>query len=168
MSKAFTREDDAPELPVVARRTSSLPPGTQNLMTPGGERQLRAELEELRREHERLRAQPDDPDRAQKISALEQRALRLDDCLRTAVVVGPPAARDGVVRFGATVTVREADGTETRHRIVGADEADFERGWVSWRSPIANALLNRAIGQRVRLRVPGGERHWEILRVDYE
>lgn len=168
MSKAFTREDDAPETPAVVRRNSSLPPGTQNLMTPDGVQKLRAELAEVRTAHELLRATRGDPDKPQKLAALQQRAVALDDCLRTASVVQPPATPDGRVRFGATVTVRESDGTETRHRIVGVDEVDFDRGWVSWLSPIAKALLNKSVGQRVRLRVPGGEKDLEIVHVAYD
>jgi transcription elongation factor GreB len=168
MSKAFTREDDLPELPVVSRRASPLPPGTQNLMTADGVQRLRAELARLQAERELLLAATGDPDRPQKLAALEQRALLVDDSLRSASVVNPPAAPDDRVRFGAVVTVREAGGGETRYRIVGVDEVDFDRGWISWLSPIAKALLNKSIGQRVRLRTPGGERELEVMRVSYE
>ena len=82
--------------------------------------------------------------------------------------MNPPATPDDRVRFGAVVTVREAGGGETRYRIVGVDEVDFDRGWISWLSPIAKALLNKSIGQRVRLRTPGGERELEVMRVSYE
>ncbi len=167
MSKAFTREDDQPEPPVVARRASSLPPGTQNLMTPAGVHRLRTELASLHDAREQLLAARGDPDQPQQLAALEQRALLLDDCLRTASVVPTPATPDGRVRFGATVTVRGPGGTEARHRIVGVDEVDFERGWVSWRSPIAKALLNASLGQRVRVKLPGGEQELEILAVTY-
>ena len=109
-----------------------------------------------------------DPDKPQKLAAIEQRALLLDDCLRTASVVQPPANPDDRVRFGATVTVRGADNAQARHRIVGVDEVDFDRGWVSWRSPIAKALLNASVGQRVRVKLPGGETELEIEAVAYE
>ncbi|MBI5799669.1 MAG: GreA/GreB family elongation factor [Verrucomicrobia bacterium] len=168
MSKAFTREDDLPETPVVARRASSLPPGTQNLMTPDGAQRLREEFARLQSARELLLAVKGDPDKPQKLAAIEQRAVLLHDCLRTASVVQPPATPDGRVRFGAVVTVRESAGTEARHRIVGVDEVDFDRGWVSWRSPIAKALLNASVGQRVRVKLPGGEGELEILAVAYE
>ncbi len=167
MSKAFTREDDAPELPLLSRRASPLPPGTKNLMTPDGVERLRAELAELRTAHEQLRAGKDDPDKPQQLAALEQRALLLDDCLRTASVVQPPTTPDHRVRFGAVVTVREPDGSEARHRIVGVDEVDFDRGWVSWLSPIAKALLNAQVGQRVRVRLPVGEKELTVVAVAY-
>ena len=164
MSKAFTREDDQPEPPVVTRRISSLPPGTQNLMTPDGAQRLREEFARLQAAREQLLAAKGDPDKPQKLAAIEQRALLLDDCLRTASVVQLPATPDDRVRFGATVTVRGADNAEARHRIVGA----FDRGGVSWRSPIAQALLNASVGQRVRVKLPGGETELEIVAVAYE
>jgi transcription elongation factor GreB len=89
--------------------------------------------------------------------------------LRSAVVVPPPAPeqRDQVV-FGATVTVREPDGSEARYRIVGVDETDIDRDWVSWLSPIARALLNRKPGERVRFKFPSGEKELEIVAISYE
>ena len=153
---------------MVSRRVSSLPPGTQNLMTPDGERRLREELATLQAAREQLVPTKGNPDKPQQLAALEQRALILDDCLRTASVVQPPTTRDDHVRFGATVTVRASNGTEAHHRIVGVDEADFDRGWVSWRSPIAKALLNASVSQRVRVKLPGGEQELEILAVAYE
>ena len=168
MSKAFTREDDQPDLPVVSRRVSSLPPGTQNLMTPDGERRLREELAGLKIARDQLLATRGNPDKPQQLVALEQRAMLVDEMLRSASVVPPPASADGRVRFGATVSVREQDGSVTRHRIVGVDEVDFDRGWVSWRSPIGKALLNATVGQRVRLKVPSGEKDLTIVAVAYE
>ena len=75
---------------------------------------------------------------------------------------------DGVVRFGATVAVRERSGEETAYRIVGLDETDLDQNWVSWISPVAKALLNARVGQRVPLKLPGGEEELEILKVTYE
>ncbi len=77
----------------------------------------------------------------------------------------PPGVRDQRVRFGATVTVREPDGGESSYRIVGVDETDLDRGWVSWLSPIAKALLNAEPGQRVRLKLPGGDVELEVTGV---
>jgi transcription elongation factor GreB len=51
---------------------------------------------------------------------------------------------------------------------VGVDEIDLDRGWVSWASPIAKALLNATLGQRVRFRFPSGEEQLEVLKISYE
>jgi transcription elongation factor GreB len=71
------------------------------------------------------------------------------------------------VSFGATVTVRRKDG-EISYRIVGVDEADPDRGWVSWPSPIARALLQARLGERVSFKFPSGEETLEILEISYE
>jgi transcription elongation factor GreB len=73
-----------------------------------------------------------------------------------------------VVRFGATVLVRRSDGEEDNYRIVGVDEIDLDRGWVSWLSPIAKALMNARVGEQVRFKFPSGEEQLEIVRVEYE
>ena len=163
MSKAFTREDDAPDIPVVRKPSSALPPGAKNYITPAGERQLRDGLSRL----VQTRAQVSE-DKA-KLAAVDQQILQLENSLRSVVVVPPPAIeqRDQVL-FGATVTVRERAGEETRYRIVGVDETDIDRDWVSWVSPIAKALLNRKLGERVRFKFPSGEKELEIVGISYE
>lgn len=98
-------------------------------------------------------------------------SLRIDqlqESLQTAVVVPPPAQPWEQVLFGATVTVRDKAGEESRYRLVGVDETDIDRDWVSWCSPIARALLNARLGQRVRFHVPAGEQQLEIVGITYE
>ena len=154
MSKAFTREDDRPD-PVPPRRPPSiLPPGAKNYMTPDGAKRLKAELDALVE-----RERPD----------LSARIHELTRSLESAVVVVPPSGEIDVVRFGATVSVRALPGGETaRYRIVGVDETDVARGWISWLSPVAKALLSAAVGDRVRAALPSGEKEMEILDVAYE
>ena len=170
MSKAFTREsDDAPEVPLV-RPATVLPPGVKNLLTPGGALQLRQELEQLTTEEATLRAAANASDETSKRrqQALAARALQIQRTLQTAVITGPPALADDVVRFGATVRVRERSGEMTTYRLVGVDETDLDQNWVSWLSPIAKALLNARVGQSARLKLPGSEEQLEILGVSYE
>ena len=170
MSKAFTREsDDAPDLPVV-RHAAVLPPGAKNLLTPGGALRLRAELERLTNEERPplAAAAGEDGDAKRRLQALDQRLGHIQETLHTAEVIGPPADQDGVVRFGATVRVRERSGEQMTYRIVGVDETDLDQNWVSWLSPIAKALLNARVGQHVRFKFPAGEEELEILSVAYE
>lgn len=156
MSKAFTREDDdAPERPLRTPRLSALPPGTKNYLTEDGAQRMREELNHL------LQLDNDAPSRSQRVIQLQQ-------ALQSAVVVEAPAPPHDQVRFGATVTIRRRDGSEDSYRIVGVDETDIDRGWVSWVSPIAKALLNARPGQRVRFKFPSGEEELEIMRVAYE
>lgn len=161
MSKAFTREsDDAPEKLVVSRPASILPPGARNYLTASGARRLREELERL--------AGKESGASAEGSVLREQRKLQIEECLRTAEVVEAPAQPWDQVRFGATVMVRNKAGNETRYKIVGVDETDIDRDWVSWLSPIARALLKARLGERVKFRFPDGEDELEIVGISYE
>ena len=155
MSKAFTREDDQPEAEPPRRLPSVLPPGAANYLTPDGAKRLRKELDtlvELQRPH-----------------AMDDRIAELRRILDSAVIVGPPSGDTDVVRFGATVSVRSLpDGETPRYRIVGVDETDVARGWISWVSPVAKALLSAAVGDRVHAVLPSGEKELTILDVTYE
>jgi transcription elongation factor GreB len=169
VSKAFTREsDDVPEPPRLPPQPSPLPPGAKNYLTPDGARRLRDELDHLVQDRVQVAAASGDVDAKRLLQTLDQRIDHLGQSLRSAVVVSPPVAPDDRVRFGATVTVRERDGTESRYRIVGVDETDMDRGCISWLSPLAKALLNAQFGQRVRLKLPSGEEELEIVRIAYE
>jgi transcription elongation factor GreB len=174
MSKAFTREDDAGDGPPRPRPVSPLPPGRRNNLTPGGARRLQEELTRLTEtERPALLAAAGESglrgaDAKEELQRAEQRILYLQEALRTAEIVPPPPPPHDVVRFGATVTVRDAAGAETTYRIVGVDEADPARGEVSWLSPLARALLNARLGQRVPFRFPNGTAELEVVRLAYE
>lgn len=72
------------------------------------------------------------------------------------------------VYFGATIRVADLDGRESPYRIVGADETDAARGWISVDSPLARALLGKRLNDEVEVATPGGVRRVEIIAVDYE
>lgn len=168
MSKAFTREsDDSPEQPVPARQSSILPLGVKNYMTPDGVQRLRDELDRLL-QVERPRISAADGDAKRQLQLMDLRIEELQQSLQSAEVVPPPDGAANEVRFGATVTVRERNGEEVSYRIVGVSESDPDRGWVSWLSPIARALLNARLGERVRFKFPAGEEELEIVKIAYE
>lgn len=168
MSKAFTREsDDEAERPVLRPRPS-LPSGVKNYLTPDGEQRLRGELERLlQTERPRVAALTGDAEAKHQLAVLDQQIIQLQQCLGTAVVVPAPPAPWDTVRFGAAVTVRNRHGELETYRIVGVDELDLGRNWVSFLSPIAKALLNARLGQRVRFKFPSGEEELEITAIDY-
>ncbi|HRI13476.1 MAG TPA: GreA/GreB family elongation factor [Verrucomicrobiota bacterium] len=170
MSKAFTREDDdRPEPPLIRPPAAELPPGAKNYLTPDGAQRFREELNQL---VETLRPKAtnrtDSAESSEELQRLDERIRQLRRILRSATVVKTQAGPADRVRFGATVQVRERSGEETLYRIVGIDEADPERGWVSWLSPVAKALLNGRVGQRVSFHSPAGGDGLEILSVRYE
>jgi transcription elongation factor GreB len=78
----------------------------------------------------------------------------------------PPAAATRVF-FGATVTYKASTGASHVVSIVGLDEVDVNRRYISWRSPLARALMKASAGDRVVLHAPKKTEHLEILDVDY-
>ena len=71
------------------------------------------------------------------------------------------------VFFGARVTVEDADGSETRYRIVGADEIDSDNNWISVDSPLARGLLGKSVDDEVTIETPAGRRVVTIVEVGY-
>jgi transcription elongation factor GreB len=170
MSKAFTREEnEGPDIPDLPPLSSALAPGARNYITAAGAQKLRDELQrsvEITRPL--LAGSSDDSDAKRQLARLDQRIMQLEESLQAAEIVAPPSGPSDVVRFGATVAVREGDGTETSYRIVGVDEMDLDRNGVSWMSPIAKALLNARRGQRVPFKFPSGQATLEIVDIRYE
>lgn len=75
---------------------------------------------------------------------------------------------DGKVFFGCTVTVENEAGEQRVFSIVGADEFDLSRGYVSWVSPIGRALLGKSVDDVVSVATPGGRTELEIIRLEYK
>ena len=153
-----------PDLPSLA---TVLPAGAKNYITSDGAQRLRNEIDRLVKERPSV-ASANEPDVKRQLAVLDQRIHRLEESLQSAEVVSAPGGDIDVVRFGATVTVRETDGEESMYRIVGVDEIDIDRGWVSWLSPIARALMNAKLGARVRFKIPAGETELEIVSISYD
>ena len=142
MSKAFTKEDEGPPPPPPRRRGAPVP--EPNFVTPQGLRDAKAELEELARTG-------GDADRVRELT----------DHLATAQPVEPEDRQ--AVGLGAAVTVEDEDGKRTTYRLVGAIEADTKKAWISWQTPIANALWGLHVGDTAVL--PKGE--VEIVAIEY-
>ena len=158
MSKAFTKEsegDDLDELPPV----DEWPAGVKNYLTPAGHAALKAAID-------RLREAPRSD--ARKKLMIEQRLGALLRRLEAAEVIDPAQQPSDRALFGATVTVEDDDGARRRHRIVGVDQADPRRGLVSWRSPVARALINRRVGETTTLHTPAGDEELTVVAIDYE
>ena len=99
-----------------------------------------------------------------RLGQIDSRIRFLTKRIDAAVVVDPAATR---VFFGATVTYKDAASLEHVVSIVGIDEVDLDRGYISWRSPLANALMKASPGDRVNLRAPAKTEHLEIIEVEY-
>ena len=107
-----------------------------------------------------------------RLREIDRRIRFLSKRIDAAEVVDPEAKRSGQaalrVFFGATVTFATASGAERVVRIVGVDEVDLDRHYISWVSPLARALMKKAGGERAILHAPGGTEHLEILDVTYQ
>ncbi|HVZ36967.1 MAG TPA: GreA/GreB family elongation factor, partial [Polyangiaceae bacterium] len=83
------------------------------------------------------------------------------------VVTDIPPEGTTKVFFGAFVDLEGDDGKTTCYRIVGADETDAERGYISIASPVARALMGKLVGDEVTVRRPKGEVTFTVLAVRY-
>ena len=106
-----------------------------------------------------------------RLRQIDSRIRFLTKRIDSAEVVDPAASRPGSaatrVFFGATVTYKDAAGHEHAVCIVGVDEVDLNRRYISWMSPLARALLKSSPGDRVVLHAPTKTEHLEILDVEY-
>jgi transcription elongation factor GreB len=103
-----------------------------------------------------------------KLREIDRRIRYLSKSLDRAVIVDNSGKMHDRVHFGATVTIRDETGDQREVTIVGVDELDSGAARVSWRSPLARALLTARIGDTVTLRAPRGPERLEILAVRYD
>ncbi|GGC26598.1 transcription elongation factor GreB [Novosphingobium marinum] len=83
-------------------------------------------------------------------------------------IVDPSAQPDRTrVWFGATVTVADEDDDERVWTIVGDDEQDAGAGRIGWSAPLARALRGASVGDLRTVRLPAGEKEWEVLAIGY-
>ena len=96
----------------------------------------------------------------------EGRIAELEDKLSRAEVIDVTKLSGDTVKFGAQVKLVDEDTDETKtYRIVGDAEADVKEGRISISSPIARALIGKAVGDSVEVTAPGGARSYEILGI---
>jgi transcription elongation factor GreB len=185
MNKAFTRETDEPE-DDAPEGAPLLPAGTRNYMTPGGFARLKQELDQLVSvERPELVATiswaAGNGDRSEngdyiygkrRLREVDRRIRFLVKRLDRAEIVDPVArAGDGDddrIFFGATVDVVNDKGESRTVSIVGVDEIDTARGYISWVSPMARALIKAREGDTVTLHTPAGAEELEVAAVRYE
>jgi transcription elongation factor GreB len=181
MSKAFTKETDG-EDEAAADDAPALPQGVKNYMTPAGFRAMQDELQLLARVErpkvvETVAWAAGNGDRSengdyiygkQRLREIDRRIRFLTKRLEAAHTVDPAQQTNrGQVFFGATVTYATGSGTERTVTIVGVDEADLDKGQVSWISPIARALHKAREGDTVELKTPQGSEPIEVIEIRY-
>ena len=154
----------------------------KNYITPGGHRRLQEELARLWKVERppvvvTVAWAAGNGDRSEnadylygkkKLREIDRRIRYLSKSLDRAVVVDNSGKTHQQVRFGATVTILYENGDEREVTIVGVDELDSGAERISWRSPLARALLTASVGETVTLRAPRGPERLEIIAVRYD
>ena len=151
-------------------------------ITAGGFAKLRAEYEELfaierPRLVETIAWAAANGDRSEngdyiygrkKLREIDRRLGYLAKAMKAAKVVKPGAegARDQV-RFGATVELADEEDNRRTLTIVGDDEADASSGRIGWSAPLARALIGARIGDERVVRLPAGEKSYEVIEIRY-
>ncbi len=183
MSRLFTegakRIDDLEE----NRSNNQLPTGGKNYITPGGHARLMGEfLWLMNKERPKVTAivswAAGNGDRSEngdyiygkkRLREIDKRIHFLTKRLDTAEIIDPTAPREDKMQifFGATVTFSNQRGKKKTVSIVGVDEIDTTKGYISWISPMARALIKARQGDIVNLHSPSGTKKIEVLEVKY-
>jgi transcription elongation factor GreB len=165
----------------VSRYRTPEKPGSQFITIVGAAR-LKQELDELWKvERPRVTqavseaaAQGDRSENAEytygkkRLREIDRRVRFLRKRLDGMTVVDKPPTDRKRVYFGAWVTLEDEDGKQARHRIVGPDEFDMNAGYISMDAPLARALMGKRLDDEVKVQLPGGEKAWVIVAIDYD
>ncbi len=102
-----------------------------------------------------------------RLREIDRRLMFLRDRMDIAEIVDPEKIKSEVIVFGATVTLETENGTKKTYQIIGEDEIDTEGNKISWKSPIAKALLGKKVDDEVLVKKPKSDEYMTILKVEY-
>jgi len=120
------------------------------------------------REHGDLRENAEYHAAKEKQSHLAGRIQQLEDWLAHAEIIDVTKISGDRIVFGATVTLEQAEsGHKLQYVIVGEPEADIKKGRISVTSPVARGLIGREVGDEVKIPAPGGQKTYEVLKVEF-
>ena len=156
-------------------------PKSSPYITPEGERALKEELKQLwqlRRQEvvPAIQAAAAEGDRSEnaeyiyrkkQLGEIDRRVRYISKRLDVVEVVRQKPPRRDRVHFGATVTLETDQGSEISYRIVGADEIDARKGYISVDSPMSRALMGRSVDDSVDVQSPEGRSGFLILNIKY-
>jgi transcription elongation factor GreB len=166
------------------KSSDSLGPASEkpNYITPAGYLRLREEYEALfaverPRLVETIAWAAGNGDRSEngdyiygrkRLREIDRRLGWLSKRMKAASILDPARQADRTrIFFGAAVTLIDEDGGERLVTLVGEDEADAGAGFISWNSPLARAIRGAAVGDLRRVKLPAGEREFEIVAIRY-
>ena len=103
-----------------------------------------------------------------RMREIDRELARLARRMKAAKVIDPADQPDKArVWFGATVTIADEDDNRRTLTLVGDDEQDPAQDRIGWSAPIARALRGAAVGDLRTVRLPAGEKEWEVVAVEY-
>jgi transcription elongation factor GreB len=105
--------------------------------------------------------------RKKELREIDRRIRYLQKRLPDLKVVSQRPSDPTVIFFGAWVTVADSEGTQCCYRIVGADEFDPVKGWISMDSPMAKALMKKTVDDEIRVDIPQGRGEYTVIEVRY-
>jgi transcription elongation factor GreB len=157
-------------------------PRGSKFITPAGALRLKSELDHLWRvlrpqvtqAVSEAAAQGDRSENAEyiygkrQLREIDSRVRFLRQRLEGMTVVNTAPSDPNRVFFGAWVTLEDDDGTEVEYRIVGPDEFDAAKGYISMDAPLGRALLRKALDDEVKVELPGGAKKYVVVGVRYE
>lgn len=154
---------------------------TANYITPEGFEKIRAEYTELLNQErpkvvETVTWAASNGDRSEnadyqygkkRLREIDKRLHFLQKRLESAEIIDPKTLQSDKVVFGATVTLEDEDGNTKTYKIVGADEFDIKQNKISWKSPVAQALLGKKLEDEVKIIKPSGEEIVVISSIEF-
>lgn len=155
---------------------------TKNYITPEGLEKLKSEYSELINKErpkvvEVVQWAASNGDRSEnadylygkkRLREIDKRLGFLGGRLEKSFVVDPKTLSGEKVIFGATVTIEDEDEKKVTYQIVGEDEWDISKMKISWKSPIAKALLGKKVNDEVTVHKPLGEETVTILKIEFK
>ncbi|MCS6838534.1 MAG: transcription elongation factor GreB [Bdellovibrionaceae bacterium] len=152
----------------------------RNYITPKGFQKLKEELEHLLFKErpklvETIAWAASNGDRSEnadyiygkrRLREIDSRIRYLQQRLDEALVVDPFQVSTERVVFGVRVVLENESGNQVIYQIVGEDEIDVKRGFISWKSPLAQALLGKKEGDEVVVKTPNQEMEYLILKIE--
>lgn len=103
-----------------------------------------------------------------RLREIDRRIRFLTKRLEVLKIVDPNPQQEGKVFFGAWVRLEDEEGNEKVYRLVGPDEFDPAKGWISIDSPVARALIGKKADDEITVKTPSGEATYWILQISYQ
>jgi transcription elongation factor GreB len=102
-----------------------------------------------------------------RLREIDRRLSHLARIMKAAKVVDPSSQSTDQVRFGATVELADEDDIRRTVTLIGDDETDAANGRIGWSAPLARALIGAKVGDERTVRLPSGEKSYEVVAIRY-